>query len=256
MLAAVRDRGASAEPEFAQTQEVASLRSPDVEAAEAEVAAIWQRVETLQRRIGELEDDGELTAAKLLQSKLDAELAKVAEIEASGPMLVPVPSPGGGQPGGYLSLSDALRYSDESGDLDAEGIEARVESWRVFLRYIFHDGAAHPGQAFRNLLAATRRANPELLGGISGTALAAILGETRAATQAREKRQVEALLKRWDVLGFHLLGDCKGEATRAKLSAAQRGNTNRRDGAARKRAAEGKAKPDPKKKSPARRRGR
>jgi hypothetical protein len=115
--------------------------------------------------------------------------------------------------------------------LDESEMEARLDAFVVLCRFCFEGGRIrNPWLAFKNFLAVVRRACPEMLDSISQTELALLLGETKASPSAREKKILEGLMKKFGMLGTHLLGGTKSDAARRKYSAAQRGNTNRRKG--------------------------
>lgn len=137
---------------------------------------------------------------------------------------------------GYLSLSAALRLDLETGEeLSSEDEHARRQALEVLIDYVCQSGVANLGGAFKNFLAMVRRIKPQALEGITQTDLALILDEKKATTSAREKVRVERVAQAAGVKGFHFLGGTKPEATRQKSAASARGNTNRRDGARRKR---------------------
>lgn len=113
--------------------------------------------------------------------------------------------------------------------LDEAEMEARAEAFAVLCRFCFEGGKIrNPWLAFKNFLAVVRRAAPEMLSSISQTELAILLGETKASPSAREKKILEGLMRKFGMLGTHLLGGTKSDAARRKYSAAQRGNRNRR----------------------------
>jgi hypothetical protein len=116
-------------------------------------------------------------------------------------------------------------------NLDEDRRAQRLEDFHVFMSFCAQGSISDPWQMFKNFLALLRRVAPEMLGNLSQTELAAILGETKGAVSAREIRVVEAVQKRWGVKGFHGFGGSKGENARAAFSAAQKGNQNRRTGA-------------------------
>jgi hypothetical protein len=113
--------------------------------------------------------------------------------------------------------------------LDEAEMEARSEAFAVLCRFCFEGGRIrNPWLAFKNFLAVVRRAAPEMLNSISQTELGLLLGETKASPSAREKKILEGLMKKFGMLGTHLLGGTKSDGARRKYSAAQRGNRNRR----------------------------
>lgn len=123
-------------------------------------------------------------------------------------------------------LADLLRK-----EIDGEIHEVRVITVRALLRY-FWVGARNPWDALKNLLAATRLVAKSLLSenGISQTEVAWILGETKAATRAREKKKVEKFLEAWGAKNPHFEGAQKSEAARATYARVQKGNRNRSKG--------------------------
>lgn len=113
--------------------------------------------------------------------------------------------------------------------LDEAEMEARAEAFAVLCRFSFEGGRIrNPWLAFKNFLAVVRRAAPEMLSSISQTELAILLGETKASPSAREKKILEGLMRKFGMLGTHLLGGTKSEEARRKYAQAQRGNRNRR----------------------------
>jgi len=116
-------------------------------------------------------------------------------------------------------------------EIDGELHEVRVSTLRAFLRYLWQ-GARNPWEALKNLLAATRLIAKTLLSerGIKQCEVAWILGETKAATRAREKKKVEDYLKSWGAKSPHFEGAQKSEAARATYARVQKGNRNRSKG--------------------------
>jgi hypothetical protein len=123
-------------------------------------------------------------------------------------------------------LADMLRK-----EIDGEIHEVRLITTRALLRYLWQ-GARNPWDALKKLLAVTRLAAKELIGGISQTEVAWILGETKAATRAREKKGVEDYLREWGAGTVHFEGAQKSEAARATYARVQMGNKNRSKGKA------------------------
>lgn len=117
-------------------------------------------------------------------------------------------------------------------EIDGEIHEVRVITTRALLRY-FWEGARNPWDALKKLLAATRLVASPLIRGVSQAQVAWILGETRAATRAREER-FEDYLKSWGAKNPHFEGAQKSEAARATYARVQKGNRNRANGARRK----------------------
>lgn len=128
---------------------------------------------------------------------------------------------------------------DELGEVIAEAIgdeiqQARVNTVRGMLRYFWH-GGLNPWEAMKRLLGVTREVACHLIGGVTQTEVALILDETKAATSAREG-QLEALLKKWGVRGFRLVGGKKTDEAKAIYRQVQKGNKSRKKGERRKRA--------------------
>ena len=117
-------------------------------------------------------------------------------------------------------------------EMDGEIQAVRVITTRALLRY-FWEGAKNPWDALKKLLAATRLVASPLIRGVSQAQVAWILGETRAATRAREEK-FEEFLKSWGAKSPHFEGAQKSEAARATYARVQRGNRNRATGARRK----------------------
>lgn len=175
--------------------------------------------------------DGRTPLAILIQGEAHERLATNRAMEA-----------------GVERIVGALLEALESGDeldvvelrevvLEAIGGEiqtTRLNTVRGMLRY-FWSGGLNPWEAMKKLLAATREAAAELIGGCTQTEVALVLGETKAATSAREK-QVEELLKRWGVKGYRMVGGKKTEEAREAYRLVQMGNKSRRKGERRKRA--------------------
>lgn len=94
------------------------------------------------------------------------------------------------------------------------------------LHFIFQDGE-HPGCTTRLLYLLAQRMQPELILHMSGAELADMLGETRAAWSARNKRIFTGYLKaRGSKAAKGALQ--KSDSASAKYALAARGNTNRR----------------------------
>jgi type III secretion system FlhB-like substrate exporter len=134
-------------------------------------------------------------------------------------------------------LADLLRK-----EIDGEIHEVRLITTRSFLRYLWQ-GARNPWDALKKLLAATRLAAKELIRGISQTEVAYVLGESKAATRAREKKGVEDFLREWGAGTVHFEGAQKSEAARATYARVQKGNRNRSKG---KTPVKGSRRPKPK----------
>lgn len=107
--------------------------------------------------------------------------------------------------------------------------KAKVSGLLAFLRYVWF-GAPNLWEALKRLLAITRKTRADMIKGMTATQVAWMLGETRAATSAREIRVVEQYLRDWGVLGFQGTGGAKSMEARAKYAEAQKGNKNRANG--------------------------
>lgn len=132
----------------------------------------------------------------------------------------------------YLARTDGIEIDEEvlAGllrvEIDGEIHEVRAITMRAVLRY-FWEGARNPWDALKKLLAATRLVAPHLISERVPQALVAwILGETKAATRAREKK-LEVYLRSWGAHNPHFEGAQKSEAARATYSRVQKGNRNR-----------------------------
>lgn len=143
-----------------------------------------------------------------------------------------------------LTMADLFETPATEAELsEAERQEVDVRELRLFYFRLFIDyqvkGCKTVDDVLRKLLAFARRFRPESLRefGLSLTDVARRVGKSKANIHAGEKRLVERLLKASGARGFHALGGQKSESHRAKCSAAQRGNTNRRDGEIRKKSA-------------------
>lgn len=175
------------------------------------ITDLWQVAEEMGRRVGSMEFAERPAAAE--------EEEKVA-LEPSVP------------PVSFAALIDG----DE--DDGPDEYELRVAHFQKFLDYLCA-GSRCVEDVTRNVLAVTRRVRPEVLRGLglSQADVSRRLGETRAATQAREKRMVEEPVKATGEAGFRMLGGTRSEETRRRCRRAQKGNQNRNGG--RKRGAKG-----------------
>lgn len=117
--------------------------------------------------------------------------------------------------------------------IEGEIRHARLTTLRTMLRYLW-EGGLNPWQALKKLLAVTRRVASHLIGAASQTEVAFLLGETKAATSAREKRQVEELMIRWGANGYHERGT-KSDEAREVYRQLRLGNKSRSKGERRKR---------------------
>lgn len=142
----------------------------------------------------------------------------------------------------YIPLGDVLSGAVEQDEEDAaHELGLDVRAWRLVR---FGEFCAEIGkqsktldQFVRNGAAWLRRTKPQEIEGLgrTQTALAAKLGQTRAAQSAREIVKVEGPQKAAGMKGYHG-GGTKTPSHRRKCARAQRGNTNRADGERRKKA--------------------
>lgn len=104
----------------------------------------------------------------------------------------------------------------------------RVIVLAQFLDYLWADGP-HPIKALKRLFAATRRIFPDRLCNMTLEQVAILLNETRQATQTREERVVEDLLKG---LGFKTTKAPRGKSAeaRANYSKQRKGTKSRLGG--------------------------
>lgn len=102
----------------------------------------------------------------------------------------------------------------------------QMETLVRLLFFVFQDGP-HPGCTLRLLYLVTQRLKPELVLAMSGAELADMLGETRAAWSARNKRIFTGYLKARGAKAAK--GRMQKSDTHAqRCASAARGNTNRR----------------------------
>lgn len=213
-------------PVFAGLREPVEYATPARLAALREGERIKQTVARLSERLQRLR------AQNADQAELDkVEAAFSRAVEAWSEFVVvedaaePVPDSGG-----YISLSELLRMDLDSGEeLSRAEQDFRAADFRALLRFVFQDGSRQIGQAFKNFLAVVRRVSPVTLDGMNKADLALLLGETRAATCAREIRVVEKYLKEQGARGYRLLGGQKNEETRKRCARSARGNQSRRN---------------------------
>ncbi len=122
-----------------------------------------------------------------------------------------------------MSLAELFEQAPGDGD---EAMAIKNETAVRFLHFVFQDGA-HPGCTTRLLYLLAQRLAPELVLGMSGAELADMLGETRAAWSARNKRIFTGYLRaRGSKAAKGRLQ--KSDTASAKYASAARGNTNRR----------------------------
>lgn len=177
---------------------------------------------------------------------IEALARRIQEIEFSAPMVAhddeedETPDRTSEQ----LTMSDLFETPAMEAELsEAARQEIDVRELRLFYFRLFIDyqvkGCKTVDDVLRKLLAFARRFRPESLRefGLSLTDVGRRVGKSKANIHAGEKRLVERLLKASGARGFHALGGQKSESHRARCRAAQRGNTNRRDGEVRKRSA-------------------
>lgn len=110
---------------------------------------------------------------------------------------------------------------------DSEDIHrAQIEAVQRLLYYIFQDGV-HPGCTIRRLYFIAQKMSPALVLHMSGSELAEMLGETRAAWSARVQRLFTGYLRS---RGYKAVsgGHQKSETHALRCAEAARGNTNRR----------------------------
>jgi hypothetical protein len=107
-----------------------------------------------------------------------------------------------------------------------EELKIKAETLVRILHFIFQDGP-HPGCTTRLVYLLAQRLAQELVLGMSGAELADMLGETRAAWSARNKRIFTGYLKN---RGFKAAKGRmqKSDTAARKSAAAALGNTNRR----------------------------
>lgn len=110
--------------------------------------------------------------------------------------------------------------------------ERCVGLFRGVIRYTTA-GCSSAEQVTKKWLALIRRVDPDALAdiGTSQTAVARVLGERRATTSAREKREFEEPMKRAGARGWRGgAGGLRSEQNRRNCAKAQRGNRNRANG--------------------------
>lgn len=112
-----------------------------------------------------------------------------------------------------------------AGDSD-EVPQIRRETVIRMLHFVFQDGP-HPGCVTRLVYLLAQRLAPELVLSMSGAELADMIGETRAAWSARNKRIFTGYLKARGAKAAKGRMQ-KSDTASAKYASAARGNTNRR----------------------------
>ena len=127
-----------------------------------------------------------------------------------------------------ITTATPMTFADIFEQAPADGEEEgriRGEAAIRLLHFIFQDGP-HPGNTTRLLYLLAQRLAPELVLSMSGAELADMLGETRAAWSARNKR-IEGYLKARGAKAAKGRMQ-KSDTAVAKYASAARGNTNRR----------------------------
>jgi hypothetical protein len=122
-----------------------------------------------------------------------------------------------------MSLAQLFEQAPGDGE---EQLAVKSETVVRLLHFIFQDGP-HPGCTTRLLYLLAQRLRPELILNMNGAELADMLGETRAAWSARNKRIFTGYLKARGAKGSRGRLQ-KSETAAAKYALAARGNTNRR----------------------------
>lgn len=122
-----------------------------------------------------------------------------------------------------MTLAQVFEQAPDDGE---EHLKLKTETAMRLLYFCFQDGP-HPGCTMRLLYLMAQRIAPELVLNMSGAELADMLGETRAAWSARNKRIFTGYLKARGAKAAKGRMQ-KSEAAVAKYASAARGNTNRR----------------------------
>jgi hypothetical protein len=216
--------------DFAQTQDTKEDWDPSDEAFANELEKAKAELDEAGEDLERVSENG-LPAADVKAAELRYQAATEVwerlELELRSALL---------QRPGYISLAQALGEDLDTGDdLSPEDAFHRRDALEALFRYICQDGAANLGGCFKNFLALVRKIRPQALDGISQHDLAVMLDETKAAVSAREIRRVEEVARAQGVKGVLFLGGSKGMETRARCAESAKGNTNRADGAERKR---------------------
>lgn len=122
-------------------------------------------------------------------------------------------------------------------DLDMTPEELRLTHFRAFIDFLAL-GCDSMEDVTKRAVAIIRRVRPDALRalGVSQADMARMFGEQRATTSAREKRVVEGPLKASGARGYLVAGGARGGQHRGRCAEAQKGNSNRRTGEARRRA--------------------
>jgi hypothetical protein len=127
-------------------------------------------------------------------------------------------------------LDGAETLAEVLGDREEE----RLRYFRVFLSYVSQGARAGDiGAMLRNILALCSAVAPELLGGMPGTEVAVLTGESKQAAHARKERLTRRFAERQGVAGARFYGKNASSEARENMAAAQRGNKNRSSAARR-----------------------
>ena len=142
----------------------------------------------------------------------------------------------------YIPLGDVLSSAAEEDETEAAAaLHLDVRAWRLLRFGEFCEEIAEDSRTLdafaKNAAAWLRRSKPKEIAGLGNGQIdhSRKFGEKWATTSAREKRVVEAPMIEAGMKGYHGLGGTKTDAHRKACSEAQKGNTNRRDGEARRR---------------------
>lgn len=122
-----------------------------------------------------------------------------------------------------MTLAEVFEQAPGDGD---EALRIKMETAKRLLFFFFQDGA-HPGCTTRVLYLTAQRLAPDLILNMSGAELADMLGETRAAWSARNKRIFTGYLKARGSKAARG-GNQKSDTHAERCASAARGNTNRR----------------------------
>lgn len=142
------------------------------------------------------------------------------------------------QGGHALAIEMPQRRGDYLADFNDDEVDVvgvKVETVNHLLDFVFQDGP-HPAMVMRNFFAVVDGLCPERLYNMSSKEIGLILDRTKAAHCWRMSLIFERVFKRSGVKGFKLRKQ-KSEAARAKYSTAQKGNTNRKKNALKRKAA-------------------
>lgn len=148
---------------------------------------------------------------------------------------------GGRQEMSLHELMSMQEEADDAEDLDDDvpALKRRIKELEARCTGLFRGvirfttaGCRTAEQVTKKWLAMIRRVDPEALRdlGMSQTDVARALGERRATTSAREKREFEAPMKRSGARGWRGCGGLRSEENRANCARAQKGNRNRAKG--------------------------